>query len=383
LTDIAASQGRLELLQFLLQKCTEPTNQVQIDERNARNQTALHIALANGHIKYAKALIDAGANASVADVLGTTAVHLTVERNQPELLEILLKRGASTEGVKRDTQETPLLIAIAKRHVECVRLLLENGASVQVQDKQQNNVLHLAAETCSNSILQMILEKTKARMVNSYNLKEVTPLIIAVQQNFVEAVEAFLKLPDVNVEVATKTDHYTPVSIAAQKGFLEILKLLMAAKANLNDESAYEETPIILALQNGHVECALELLSGEVTMYYSQYYYYLLYCRHVVDENGNSPLFLAASKGYCEVIEKLIALHRANAQTSDREFLSEQNGLFQTPLLIAVKNNQYQAAKLLVDAGATIDTCDANNDSCFHWCVVNGNTGIFIKTLLR
>ena len=137
-----------------------------------------------------------------------------------------------------------------------------------------NNTLHLAAESGNEKILEFVIQKVKGKMINTLNNKGVTPLLIAVKKNFVLGVALLLQVPEIDVNIPDK-ENYTPVSIAAQCGYIDILRLLIDCKANLNEESAFEESPLLLALENNFEECAIELLQAGVC--FRSFFFYLFF----------------------------------------------------------------------------------------------------------
>lgn len=187
--------------------------------------------------------------------------------------------------------------------------------------------------------MELVLGKVKgAKIINLYNNKGFTPLLISVENNFVEGTALLIKYADINV--ADKAHNYTAVSIAAKCGYLEILKLLIEAKANINEESAYEESPLLLALQNEREECAVALLEAGASI-------------DCIDEKGNSLLFYAARLGYERVIELLVASNRALSKLTDttavdRDYVNEQNNNWERPLILAAKQNHLNIVKTLM-----------------------------------
>lgn len=53
-------------------------------------------------------------------------------RNQPEVMELLLKKGAQINALNNGGCST-LHVAVNKQHAECVRILLKNKCNVNIQ----------------------------------------------------------------------------------------------------------------------------------------------------------------------------------------------------------------------------------------------------------
>lgn len=89
---IAADNGRIELVQFLLAKGADP------DSRTDYGDTPLFPAVFNGHFKIVKLLLDNGANVNTQTYCGETPLHWAVSVNNKEMTELLLSRGAGVDS---------------------------------------------------------------------------------------------------------------------------------------------------------------------------------------------------------------------------------------------------------------------------------------------
>jgi len=111
---------------------------------------------------------------------------------------------------------------------------------------------------------------------------------------------------------------------------VEILKLVLASKADVNAKAEYRQTPLHFAAQNGNT-VALKLLVD-----------------HGADVNAQqrdrkTPLHLAASKGYIEIVKILID-NKADVKARD---------LYKnTPLMCAVVAKHKEVEKFLRQRGA-------------------------------
>jgi len=65
--------------------------------------------------------------------VGYTALIWGVNANKPNIVELLLQKGANIETVDKDGRSA-LLIAVGKGHARVVELLLEEGADIHVTD---------------------------------------------------------------------------------------------------------------------------------------------------------------------------------------------------------------------------------------------------------
>lgn len=75
---------------------------------------------------------------------------------------------------------TPFLCAVAAGKTKCVELLLDSGADISARDKFQQTCIHLAVEHERENVLQMLVDKCGAGMINTPDEQERTPLHHAV-----------------------------------------------------------------------------------------------------------------------------------------------------------------------------------------------------------
>jgi ankyrin repeat protein len=132
----------------------------------------------------------------------------------------------------------------------------------------------------------------------------------------------------------------TPLTVAAQKGYLGIVKELIAANADVNKAQDNGLTPLIFATLNGHLEIVKALIAAKADV-------------NSADDEGYTPLIVAAQKGYLEIVKELIAagadVNKGNA------------GNKYTPLSMAFSNRHREIVKVLIAAGANVRLKDTED----------------------
>lgn len=95
--------------------------------------TALLRAAFLGRVDIIEKCVQRGGDVCFADRVGRTALHYAAATGLEPIVRLLLSVGADRQINRRDRKSwTPLLIAVTKTHVACVRLLLERGANVSM-----------------------------------------------------------------------------------------------------------------------------------------------------------------------------------------------------------------------------------------------------------
>ncbi|KAI3326879.1 hypothetical protein HD806DRAFT_374406 [Xylariaceae sp. AK1471] len=168
-----------------------------IEVRDQIERTPLLWAATNSNIELAGFLLENYANVAATNNRGRTALHLSVESNDKEHRE------------------------------DMVRLLLAYGADPGATSDGGWTPLHNAAQSGYTSVAALLLE-AKAN-VNAELSNGMTPLHWAAFNGFEDTVRLLLTQPDVNIAVKDGFDR-TPMLCAAEKHHADIVQLLSPAR---------------------------------------------------------------------------------------------------------------------------------------------------------
>ncbi|KAB1271139.1 Nuclear factor NF-kappa-B p100 subunit [Camelus dromedarius] len=152
---------------------------------NHLHQTPLHLAVITGQTSVVSFLLQVGADPSLLDRHGDSAVHLALRTgaSTPNLLRALLQSGVPTmpqllhmpdfEGLY------PVHLAVRARSPECLDLLVDSGADVEAAERQGGRTaLHLATEMEELGLVTHLVTKLRAN-VNARTFAGNTPLHLA------------------------------------------------------------------------------------------------------------------------------------------------------------------------------------------------------------
>jgi ankyrin repeat protein len=175
--------GHKALVWLLLEK------RASVAATDRHGQTALHIAVENGHEAVSLLLLEKGVDVAkgldsgkltvlqLAAVSGRNAVpqqlpekysedslgglmalHKAASLGQEALVKQLLENGVDIAGKDDDRGGTALHMAASKGPKAVVWLLLENGADIATTNRRERTALHLAAENGHEPVVRVLLE---------------------------------------------------------------------------------------------------------------------------------------------------------------------------------------------------------------------------------
>ena len=312
---------------------------VDVDARDANNNTELHWAADTGHDVMVSLLIQATASLNVQNNDGDTPLHLSAKAGHVTVVSLLIQATASL-NVQNNDGDTPLHLSAEAGHVTVVSLLIQAAASLNVKNNAYGDTpLHLAALTGHAAIVDALIAAGAG--VNEQNNDDRTPLHFGVSSNNAAIVDALIAAKaSVNVKDVSES---TPLLWAAtSRRSAAIIDALIAAGAYWGDapcESGLAVNPanssppcidLHQAAAGGHVFAVAALIATGATV-------------DAQDGDGDTPLHLAAEAGRLAVVSLLI---QATAS------LNVKNDDDKAPLRLAADGGHAAIVALLIEAGA-------------------------------
>jgi ankyrin repeat protein len=141
----------------------EVLEDLQVDDVDFENQTALYHASAGGHVEVVKRLIEAGARPDVRDKVSSTTlfcVHLHEFFSLFIIVPVfpVLNIHICLHCLRLlQSGKTPLHAASEKGNVNVVEYLLQHEADVEAKDSEGNLALHVAVENKQTRVTEVLL----------------------------------------------------------------------------------------------------------------------------------------------------------------------------------------------------------------------------------
>lgn len=292
-----AANGYLNVVRFLL------ANGADINARNNQSATPLHLAAAKGHKAVCEFLLTSGAdvNARGAYHVYGTPLHQAVRNGYQAVCQVLLQQKAdpnalgsdtlSTPGTTDQSRQTPLHLAAKYGTPALAQLLIKHGANVNATDSIQNLPLHQAAQRGSLEMTKLLVEH-KSRID------------------------------------ARDKDRNLPLHLAVTFGSPDVIRFLVQNGSDVNARGRGGRTAAHLAAEKKNEEVLRTVLEFKPDL-------------EIKDDMGLTPLFVA-------VVQKIPSATQVLLEAGASPNVT-QSGRFQTPLILAILEQQREIATLLLD----------------------------------
>lgn len=207
----------------------------KLDASSRGGMTALHWSAMSGNVEIVELLLEKGADLNAGNKIGKTPVAIAAEAGELEVLEMLIAQGGEVDSID-EIGGTPLLWACAlSKKTETVGFLIEQDADVNIIDSNGMTPLIWAAGIGQPGSVQLLVENGADLEIVEKNQKE-TALMRAARigniDNLRILVEAKANLAKTNLL------GQSAVIIASSAAPVEKIQLLVEAGADLSVRDA-------------------------------------------------------------------------------------------------------------------------------------------------
>lgn len=207
---------------------------------------------------------------------------------QMSVVKKFIKKGADVNKVGKSS---PLYVAISKGYADIVKLLIDEGASIDSSQYSPSTPLIKACDQGHVEIVTLLVDKGADVNANDTNT---TPLYKACEKKFRDVAEVLVKKgADVN-KVNSNKEKRTPLFIACSQGMLYISKLLIKNGANINKADKDKKTPLYMACLYNHVNIVELLIQSKANL-------------NVTNNHGTSAIKQAIRQGNHRIVKLLRA----------------------------------------------------------------------------
>jgi len=223
--------------------------------------------------------------------VGFSALHACAYGSFADTAEVILKHHCTQkylDSLKTPEQITPLFFAAQFGATDTAKLLLQNGATVNIGRDDGQSPLYKAAHKGHKAIVEMFAN-AGADFQKPANDGS-SPLFIAAQHGQYAVVDYLIKKQaDMNAKMPSGM---SPIAIAAQMGKGDVVKLLAGAKAELNHFGKAGETALFKAAQQNMPDAVKVLVQCKADT-------------TIANTKGKTALNIAQDNNFTDVVKLL------------------------------------------------------------------------------
>lgn len=297
-------------------------------------EEALFRAVQSSNLDETIQLLEAAAPVDGIDDHGHTPLNYACALENMELINILLRYGASVNGFPET--EPPLFSAVKYNSHKPVMLLMQSGADLSVMREPEGNALYLAARYNKAATIRILL--SKGVLTHLPGRQGNSAVHIAAQYGSAEALTALLSAGGLSHSDLNEK-RQTPLHLAAENGHAEVCAQLIKAGADPNAWDHENRTPLHYATQSNHKAAAIRLLEAKADP-------------NIPDSRGNFPIHHVARSANSSLALSMIG-YGANINATDLKG--------QTPFVIATWQGEAMFCRALVKNGASLGSISGPN----------------------
>jgi ankyrin repeat protein len=187
----------------------------------------IHDAAGRGDLERVRVLLKGNPDlVSTKDKNGEAPLSVAAGAGRTDVVKLLLASKADA-NLQDNNGVTALYTAAGFGHKDTVQLLLVNQADTNVRDKNGMSALFVATFNGHPDVVRLLLASRAD--VNAKNNNGMTPLHVAAVKDVAEV----LLTSNADVDARANSGH-TPLHFAAVNGHIDVVRLLLARKAEVN-----------------------------------------------------------------------------------------------------------------------------------------------------
>lgn len=287
-----------------------------------------------------------------------SALHYAIFNKSIEILKIFIDHGVNL-NIQNKKLQTALHFATESENEPIVKLLCTSGADPDVIDKDHQTPIHIATARSYHKIVDILSEKFKASIMS--RTKDGSTLMhLASNAYNSQAAMAFIR-KGIPIHMPNKAGAKC-IHMAAIRGHVEVVKAIVAKGESVDCRTKDGLTPLHLAVKFGQHEVVETLLGLGSNLQLK------------TGKLGETPLHIATMvKDGERCVDLLI---KSGADVDATEIKQE------TPMHFAARFNNLKAVELLLEDGAKVDSQNIDGENILHVCVRESNL-IIIETILN
>ncbi|XP_065333887.1 ankyrin-3-like isoform X2 [Cloeon dipterum] len=343
---LAAKYGNLDVVKYLLN-----LGKFDVNRKTSKGHYPLLLASVNDNLKVIECLLEAGADINLRGVHGFTPCLAAALHANVETLKLLVERGADLHVVDNMLAD-PFQIACDSDDIDKIKYLVSIGK----YDLKRRNVNEKTAWIKSSRHESLEVKKFLIELganIHDTDKFNLGGMVLAAQFSTPENCQFMLDI-GLGFDVLTKDGgnalHQTCVS-----GNLATAKFILGLKClNVNATMKSGKTALMIAAGRGHLELVKLLLENGADI-------------NIRNDYGSLAFHAAAATGDLKTVEYLLSISETGSLLEDRNKRGE------TPLILSCRNIYTKVFRYLLNAGANLQAVDYGGRNVFLSACWAGN----------
>lgn len=323
------------------------------------NMSPLNTAINENKTEIANLLIERGANVNYKNIFGITSQHLAARNKNSSVLKNLLSKKEIEIDPMDGTGASPLIYASIKGDIECMKILLDNGANINVIDINGRSPIFYALDSGKIDALKLLIDN--GADLNQKDKNEITLLDFAMKNQDFEVIKLLLE-NGVDINYKNKMGESLLITAISDEnnGVNDLVQLLFnkGARKYIDEYDSQQITPLIYAIGSQNIDLIKLLLQNGADI------------KNVETYNGKTALDISQDldkNGINKTIYKLFI---------DTDKLRSQ-------LINAVASGKLNEAQSLINEGIPINIKNKNGDNLLQTACFKPKDLNMVKLLLK
>ena len=286
-----------------------------IDIKNQKGMTPLHISILQEKEKISKWLIQNKASVHTPTNSGKTPLHIACAKMNFNLVRLLVKKYKANVNVQDSKKRTPLHYLLQKNYLapspedenkklKIAQFLLKNKANPNVRDASGQHPFSYIAHSGYPKIAKLFIKKkVNLNAVNKSNQNFLIQTIVGAgyfkrKQKYFNHSRVVHLILNQKININSQDHHsYSALHYAVENKLINITQKILHKKPNLNLQTMEGWTALHIAAGKGSLEIVEILIQAGAKV-------------DIKDRSGTPPLYFAIGYGDKKVVSSLL---KANA----------------------------------------------------------------------
>jgi len=304
-----------------------------ITATDANGDSVVHHAACKNLPEGISYLVKKGANIEALNNAGEIPLHTAAKYDATDAIRYLVSAGSSLNAANKNG-DIPLQSAVLNGAFKATQMLLAAGSPVNNQNYSGETALHQASKNNSAMIIQLLT--AQGAQTEIQDSRGFTPLITAAANDRYDAASELIK-----AKAVIDTRDYlgsTPLYHAVSGEYAALIRLFLVNNADIHALNAQELSPFKLSLSK-NPQITPEFYTDKLI--------------NKPDSSGDCVLHILVKSGQDKEALTQAIKHGAN--------LDARNSKGDTPLMLALKKGDLNAAVVLIQAGSSLFVSNADN----------------------